>query len=733
MSVTLLPDTKKALRETFGFDSFRPHQGELVNGLVEGKDVFGVMPTGGGKSLCYQLPGVMAEGCGVVVSPLIALMKDQVDSARGNGIRAACVNSSQSMEDRREASRAYRAGELDLLYLAPERLAAAGTLDRLRECPSGGPAFFAIDEAHCLSEWGHDFRPDYLFLGELRGAFPDTPIGAFTATATPKVAADIEARLHLREGVRVRASFDRANLRYEVRQKRDWESQLVEFVRARAGQSGIIYRTSRKSVEGTAALLRTNGIEAAAYHAGMEGAERSRVQDAFIRDDVGIIVATVAFGMGIDKPDVRFVVHGDLPKNIESYYQETGRAGRDGDPADCLLLYSPGDGVKLRSFLDEIADEEERLRTLALLREMERFAATPSCRRRALLGYFGEKLAGENCGNCDFCAGEYEEVKGTRDAQMVLSAMARTGERFGSGHICDVVAGANTEKIRTNGHETLKTWGMGRDRPKRHWRVVLDQLVAQGMVVLEGDRFPVPKLTSGAWSLMKGEGEFVYHEDRRKEPERGGARVRDEIDCDPGLFAHLREFRKEMADEEGVPPYVLFSDRVLRYLTAVMPMVADELLRIPGIGSHKTEVYGPRFLTALQEYLADHPELRERRRDLSELVPAKGSGPAVRKPRGETYVVTLELVRKGLSLEEVAEKRNLSLGTIENHFARFIAEGEDLDWRVRVSPEEEKLAAGLLAKHGSDSLKPIIEEAEGKLSYGQVRIVLAVMEREELG
>ncbi len=472
------------LEETFGFKEFRPHQRELVEGILEQRDTFGIMPTGGGKSLCYQLPSVLTDGCAIVVSPLIALMKDQVDAALANGIRAACANSSMSTGERSAVEQAYRDGELDLLYLAPERLASAGILERLRDCPNGAPAFFAIDEAHCLSEWGHDFRPDYLVLGTLRDTFPNTPIAAFTATATQKVAADIESRLQLRSPIKVHASFDRHNLFYEVRAKRDWETQLVEFLRERQGQSGIIYRTTRKSVEATAALLNQNGIPARAYHAGMDPDDRSATQDAFIRDDAAIIVATIAFGMGIDKSDVRFVVHGDLPKNIESYYQETGRAGRDGEPSHCLLLYSSGDAVKQRRFIDDIANEAERQRSSELLREMERFASVPSCRRRSLLRYFEEDYTRENCGNCDYCAGEFKEVDATRDAQILLSAIVRSGERFGAVHVCDIVTGANTAKIRQFNHQGLKTYGAGKSQPKTYWRSLLDALIGAGHIEL---------------------------------------------------------------------------------------------------------------------------------------------------------------------------------------------------------------------------------------------------------
>ncbi|MEM7386936.1 MAG: RecQ family ATP-dependent DNA helicase, partial [Verrucomicrobiota bacterium] len=486
---------EEKLQEVFGFSGFRPHQRELVEALLAGRDAVGVMPTGGGKSLCYQLPAVLSEGCAVVVSPLIALMKDQVDAALANGIRAAAVHSGLPDSVRLDAARAYRDGELDLLYVAPERLSMAGMLNRLTHCPRGRPAFFAIDEAHCISEWGPDFRPDYLALGQLREALPDVPIGAFTATATRKIAADIEQRLLLNEPIAIRASFDRENLFYEVRAKRDWESQLVQFIKEREGQSGIVYRTTRKSVEATARLLQANGIDARGYHAGMEPDERSDTQEAFIRDNAAVIVATIAFGMGIDKADVRFVIHGDLPKNIESYYQETGRAGRDGEPSHCLLLFSSGDVVKLRRLTESVADEAERERTLQLLREMERFASVPTCRRKALLAYFDESYPKDNCESCDVCTGDFQQVEATREAQILLSAIARTGERFGAVHLCDIVTGANTARIRQFSHDQVKTYGAGRNRPKTFWRSVLSGLISNDIVQLSNDQFAVPKLT----------------------------------------------------------------------------------------------------------------------------------------------------------------------------------------------------------------------------------------------
>lgn len=725
---TLTPES--VLKETFGFSVFRSHQEGLVRGLLEGKDVFGVMPTGGGKSLCFQLPAVCVEGCAVVVSPLIALMKDQVDAARANGIRAACVNSAVSMEERKEAARAYGKGELDLLYVAPERLSVPGFLDKLRKCPGGQPAFFAIDEAHCLSEWGHDFRPDYLFLGELKKEFPGVPMAAFTATATHQVAADIEKRLQLAEAVKVRASFDRTNLYYEVRAKKDWERQMVEFIKARDGECGIIYRTSRKSVEATAAMLRRNDIDAKPYHAGMENADRSATQEAFLRDNCKVIVATVAFGMGIDKPDVRFVIHGDLPKNIEGYYQETGRAGRDGEPSHCLLLYSAGDGFKIRRFIDEIEDEAERQRSLDLLKAMESFGSVPQCRRKGLLGYFGEKLEEENCGGCDFCDGNFEMKDATRDAQMLLSAIARSGERFGAVHVCDIVYGANTARIREMGHDQLKTYGMGKDRPKAFWRSLMDSLMSEGVVAVPKGDFAIPNLTAGAWKIMKGETTFAMHQDKRAEPEkagrsRAGVVVEENFNYDRGLFEHLRALRKRIADEKSVPPFVVASDRTLRQVTALMPGSREEFLKVHGVGQEKFEKFGPAFMEGLAEYLGEHPELAEKK--LVELPAGAVPAPVLSKPLSETYYATFDLVKKGLSPEEISTNRGIGLSTVENHIAKLIEEGEAIDPRQYVSEAEEEKVRALVEKLGAEALKPIFEAGGKEISYGQIRIVMGLM------
>jgi len=738
MSATM--SIEQTLEDVFGFSKFRPNQEKLVRGVLGGNDVFGVMPTGGGKSLCYQLPAVAMDGCCVVVSPLIALMKDQVDGAVANGIRAAFLNSSMSSDQMKETEAAYRNGQLDLLYVAPERLSSYGFVDFLRQAPAscgGKPSFFAIDEAHCISEWGHDFRPDYMFLSQLKSLFPGVPIAAFTATATQKVAQDIELRLALQTAVKVRASFDRVNLFYEVRAKRDWETQLVEYVQKRKGQSGVVYRTTRKSVEQTADLLRKNGANARHYHAGMEAGERAAAQEAFIRDDCDVIVATVAFGMGIDKADVRYVVHVDLPKNLEGYYQETGRAGRDGEKSSCLLLHGSGDVVKLSRFIEDIADEAEQQRSRDLLRAMDRFAAVPQCRRKSLLGYFNEVYEPDNCEACDFCLGEFTAVDATMDARIMLSAVARTNGKFGAVHLCDIVSGAKTAKIKQFEHDQLKTYGAGKDKPKPHWRSMIDSLLTSGHLALSNGQYPVPAMTQQGWDLMMGKNNETYslQVDQRVEPEKGtsGRRSIDDEEqvCHEGLFDYLRSKRKEIADGAGVPPYVIFADKTLRQMSAVMPETLDDLARLHGVGAAKLEKYGEPFINAVTYYLSENPEARADRQTISGLKSGvskvRSTTPkSIKRGMGDTFKTTLSMLQQGMSVEEISNERDLSTVTIEGHIARLFEDGADLDFRNFVSEEQEKLCLELIEEHGADMLKPIFEAADGKLTYGAIKLVIAV-------
>jgi ATP-dependent DNA helicase RecQ len=590
-----------ALQKMFGFSVFRDNQEAVVRALLDRRDAFVVMPTGGGKSLCYQLPAHLLDGVCLVISPLISLMKDQVDAANANGLRAAALNSALDAETQRRVVRDLRAGELDLLYVSPERFALSGFLALLQQVRL---SFVAVDEAHCISEWGHDFRPDYLALSTLTETLPGIPVAAFTATATPRVQDDIVARLKLRDPLMVRASFNRPNLFYAVRAKEKPGEQIARFIAERPGEAGIVYRTTRKSVEETATMLQVRGIRALPYHAGLDDLVRANNQEAFNRDEVDVVVATIAFGMGIDKSNVRYVIHGDLPKNIEGYYQETGRSGRDGDPAHCLLLFGAGDIPKQRHFIDRIEDEAEKQRALRALHDVVGYASTIACRRRQLLGYFGEAFATVPCGACDVCTGSVATVDGTRDAQIVLSAMVRTGQRFGINHIIDVVVGADTARLRELGHDQLKTYGIGRDRDKRHWRRVVDHLLAQQIIAQDGGEYPVLVLRAPAGPVLRGEQEVRLAEVKavagtRRTGGRGGPALL-EVEHHP-LFDRLRTLRKEIATELGVPAYVVFSDRTLHEMAARHPRSDMELLSITGVGERKLEQFGARFLALLRE------------------------------------------------------------------------------------------------------------------------------------
>ncbi len=601
---------RQVLREVFGFGGFRPHQEAIVRAQLAGRDAFVVMPTGGGKSLCYQLPACLQPGVCLVISPLIALMKDQVDAAIATGLRAAALHSGLAGGERGAVIRRLLAGDLQLLYVSPERFAMpefVETLQRVRL------AAVAVDEAHCISEWGHDFRPDYLNLANLVTLFPQAPVAAFTATATARVQSDIVARLRLRDPLMVRASFNRPNLFYQVLPKRDVTAQVLAFVRARPGESGIIYRTTRKSVEATAAQLAERGVRALPYHAGLADEVRAANQEAFRRDEAEVIVATIAFGMGIDKSNVRYVLHADAPKNIESYYQETGRAGRDGDPARCVFLFGYGDIPKIRHFLDQIEDPAERATALRGLKSVVQYATAHACRRAQLLRYFDETYPEADCGACDVCAGEVALVDATRDAQIVLSAIARTGERFGIQHVVDVVTGADSERLRRYGHDRIKTFGAGRDQDKRHWRLLIDNLLAKGLIVQRPGDYPVLALEPAARGvLFEGVTVQVLQappqlKARKSRTTAGAASM--EGGGDPALFDKLRALRKRLAVEQGVPPYIVFSDRTLHEMARVQPRDLDALGGIGGVGVTKLARYGEPFLAEIQAHHAGAPPL----------------------------------------------------------------------------------------------------------------------------
>ena len=598
---------KTVLKQVFGFDDFRPHQEEIISASLDGRDVFAALPTGGGKSLCYQLPALMRSGLTVVVSPLIALMKDQVDAARAAGVEAAFLNSSMENEERRSVLRSLDAGELKILYIAPERLAAEGTYERLSDW---GCVAMAVDEAHCISEWGHDFRPDYRLLSRIRDLFPDIPLTALTATATRRVQDDIISQLALKSPYTVRAGFDRPELFYRVEPKRDVLVRIADFIKARTGRSGIVYRSTRADVEKTAAYLRDRGVDALPYHAGLPDEIRRRNQEEFKNDRVPVIVATVAFGMGIDKPDIRFVIHGDLPKSLEAYYQETGRAGRDGDDAEVLLLWSAGDMAKSRYHIGKIENPVEKEKASEGLRKMLLFARTFACRRKVLLGHFDEEHSG-NCGGCDVCAGEVESVDATEDARKLLSAAARTEQRYGSHYLVDIVRGTLTDKIRERGHERLPTFGIGSAGSRKYWLGIAEDLEAAGYVFRDEERFKALVVTHEGRELLYGRTGFriVRRTEGRKESLHtgtlkfsSGAEQAELADADLALFEKLRALRFTLAQEIGKPPYVIFPDRTLRALALRRPETGSEMLECPGVGEKKLATWGDAFLAEIRGF-----------------------------------------------------------------------------------------------------------------------------------
>lgn len=589
------------LRTVFGFPSFRPHQESIITSILSRRDVFAVMPTGGGKSLCYQLPAMMMEGTVVVISPLISLMKDQVDAARENGMQAVFMNSSLTSGEMSDIYTQLKRNRMHLLYIAPERFAMPHFLETLKGLTI---SLFAVDEAHCISEWGHDFRPDYLGLSSLKEIFPDIPVAAFTATATVKVQEDIVERLGLREPHLVRASFNRPNLFYQVERKSELKKQLLKFLSEHDNEAGIIYRTTRDAVMETSAFLTKQGIRALPYHAGLSAEERSRNQDAFSRDEALVIVATIAFGMGIDKSNVRFVVHADLPKNIEGYYQETGRAGRDGSPAVCLLFYSRGDIPKLRYFIEQIPDDRERTIAIDKLNQMSGYASHNVCRRRQLLAFFGEHFHTDNCGGCDICSGTVEQVDITTDAQILMSAISRTQQRFGAGHICDIVTGADTKRIRELRHNEIKTYGSGKQKDKKYWRYIIDELLAQQAVRQDGDQYPVLKLTPKGSDILFGDMKIMAL--KRAESKKTVARSRARADqaYDSDLFDKLRTLRRKLADEHQVPPYIIFSDKTLQEMCRSYPKTTADMAEVSGVGEIKLQRYGRFFLEEIARYRA---------------------------------------------------------------------------------------------------------------------------------
>ncbi|MCF1182199.1 DNA helicase RecQ [Marichromatium gracile] len=720
------------LNRVFGYERFRGDQAEIIDRLLAGDDALVLMPTGGGKSLCYQIPALLRPGTAIVVSPLIALMQDQVDAMRQLGVAAAYLNSSLDPEAAQGVEEALRAGTLDLLYVAPERLLTERFLGLLGEARI---ALFAIDEAHCVSQWGHDFRPEYIQLGLLHTRWPEVPRIALTATADAPTRAEIVSRLGLEQAHQFVSSFDRPNIRYRVVEKANPRQQLLDFLRREHPQdAGIVYCLSRKRVEETAAFLAAEGFTALPYHAGLAAEQRRAHQARFLREEGVVMVATIAFGMGIDKPDVRFVAHLDLPKSLESYYQETGRAGRDGLPADAWMTYGIGDLVTLRRIIeDSEADERFKRIERQKLDGMLGYCETIACRRQVLLEYFGEHLA-EPCGNCDTCLEPVDTWDGTEAARKALSCIYRTGQRFGSAYLTDVLLGKDNERIRRFGHDRVSTHGIGQELGAAQWRSVYRQLVAAGLVEVDHQGHGALRLTERSRPLLRGEARIELRRDpepRRAQRARQGAVETAPRDAEAqALWEALRGHRRELAQANNVPAYVIFNDVTLQELLAHRPRDLDELARISGLGEAKLERFGAGLLAVLGAHAAEHG------RPAGTAAPPPRATPRPRAPRGlgDSERETLALVRAGADVATIAARRGLKPRTIHGHLARAVAAGE-LDAATATGLDAASLkrietAFAALPENAISPLRALHEALGGEFDYGVLQCVRAALERD---
>ncbi|VVB72840.1 putative ATP-dependent RNA helicase [uncultured archaeon] len=608
------------LKRYFGHESFIPPQREIIEDVLEKRDVFALLPTGGGKSLCYQLPALMQDGITLVVSPLIALMKDQVDHLLERGISAAYINSTLSPVEIQKIVSDLLDDKIKILYVAPERLTIPDFLSflgRLRIC------LIAIDEAHCISEWGHEFRPAYRQLKMLKGYFPRVPFIALTATAVPEVQKDIIALLGIKNPSIHRASFNRKNLIYHIRPKNDAFAQLLDFLKHHGSQSGIIYCSTQKGTESIASKLRATGIRAQAYHAGLEPLLRAKTQERFIKGEVDTVVATIAFGMGIDKPDIRFVIHYDLPKNMETYAQETGRAGRDGQRSDCILFFGYGDTRKIEYLIEQGSDEEQKSIAYRKLQDLVGFCDSRVCRRKALLAYFGEGYDEENCGACDNCLEPRERMEGSIVARKILSCVSQVQERFGASYVIDILRGSRSRKILQNGHDSLKAHGTGREYSASQWASFIRELTGQGLLKIEGEKYPVLKLTNRSYDLLFG-GEDIFltkptsgrSGDAAQCSSEGSAKAGCTHDFGPDLFDRLRSLRRRLADEEGIPQYMVFHNSSLKAMAAAKPRSLLEFRTIEGVGDRKLEKYGEHFIKEIDDYCRKCEQAKVKSEDL---------------------------------------------------------------------------------------------------------------------
>ncbi|WP_036481369.1 DNA helicase RecQ [Myxosarcina sp. GI1] len=690
-----------ALKHFFGYDSFRSGQKQIIEHALNKRDSLTIMPTGGGKSLCFQLPALLRSGLTIVVSPLIALMQDQVDALKDNGIGATFLNSTLNIEEARSRQIAILQGKIKLLYVAPERLLNPGFGEFLeRIAGKVGISAIAIDEAHCVSEWGHDFRPEYRRLQTLRQRFPQTPIQALTATATKRVQQDIIQQLNLHQPQIHIASFNRTNIHYEVKTKdRTIYRQLLQNIRTESG-SGIVYCLSRRSVEEVALKLQHDGIEALPYHAGLSDKQRSINQTRFLRDDIRVIVATIAFGMGINKPDVRFVYHYDLPRSLENFYQESGRAGRDGEPAKSILFFSLGDLKKIDFLIEQKSNEAEQRISRQQLRQVVDYAEGTDCRRTIILRYFGERYRG-NCGKCDNCLNPKPIEDWTIEAQKFLSCVARCREKFGAMHVIDVLRGSRKQKIQQYGHHLLSTYGIGKDKTADQWKMLARSLLHQGLVAESNDGYRILKLNKASWEILRKQRSVeiaVSKPDKQRAVASNSRKAEAEI-----LFDRLRMLRKQIADRQSVPPYVIFADSSLKLMAQVRPTTLDSFANLSGINQYKTQQYGESFISTIREFTAQQ-----------KLPTPLPSG---------SQMTTLQLHQQGLSAAEIAKERGMAVGTINTHLCELIEMNQPVALNKLVTANKQQAIIQTIEKLGDNLLKPLKEHLGEEYSYEEIRLV----------
>jgi len=721
----MIDQARSILKSVFGYDEFRPLQSDIIANIIAKTDALVVMPTGGGKSLCYQIPALLFEGLTIVISPLISLMKDQVEQLTQSGVAAAVLNSSLSAEAYRRNIRLVKQKKAKLLYLAPEALLKSHMLALLSavkvEC-------LAIDEAHCISQWGHDFRPEYRRLAEARDHFSDAVCVALTATATPRVREDIQTSLHMANGREFTASFNRENLFIRIHPKNNPVDQTVQFLRRFPDQSGIIYCYSRKQVEDLNAILENEGFSVRPYHAGLSDLDRHGNQEAFTRDDVQIIVATIAFGMGIDKPNVRFVVHFDLPQNIESYYQEIGRAGRDGLRSHCLMLFSYGDVQKIKYFIDQKNDHEKRVANIHLS-SLIRLAETEVCRRLPLLQYFGEDYTIDQCNMCDNCLSDEKDlVDITIDAQKFLSCVKRTGERFGSNHLIDVLRGSHAKRVLQLGHHKLSTYGIGENYSKKQWQQLSRQFLHRGLMVQDME-FGSLKLTAKGWDVLKGDlkvkGEL--EQTSAAAPSAPEPARLDDLDYDRELFEILRQTRKKLADKSGVPPFVIFADKTLVEMATFFPQSSENFLEIHGIGTVKAQKFGTLFMQVIGSYCRKKQIQEQPKKPIKPFsTKEKKISPAKTvKPR---HLLVGEIFNSGRSMAEIMDIFDIKQTTVIDHLNKYVMAGNALrgDEILALStlPTDQKNAAlKAFDQCGSEYLKPAFDFLNGQVDYDELKIL----------